>query len=274
MPRMKRAQEVRRPRLLSRRTRMMGIAAVAATVLGTAAWAWTSGRIQSAAQGVADGAVGLTVRLGLRVEEVLVDGRSRTSADDLLAAIDVSRGDPILAVDLEAARLALEELPWVSQAQIARRLPDTLLVDVGERRPMAIWQIDQRLRLIDADGVVLAEDGLEAFDHLPLVVGADAPNHATHFLAQVAETQVLAGRVQAAVRVGARRWDLHLANGVTIQLPEDGVASALAKLVQLHDEAAVLDRDVVVIDMRLPDRAFIRVSPLAHERWQLPEEST
>ncbi len=274
MPRMKRAQELRRPRLITRRARIAGIALLALAVLGTGTWAWSSGRIQSAAQAVGDGAVALTVRLGLRVEEVLVDGRNRTAPDDLLAAIAVSRGDPILSVDLEEARLALEELPWVSRAQIARRLPDTLLVEVGERRPMAIWQLDHRLRLIDADGVVLAEDGLEAFDHLPLVVGADAPSHATSFLAQVAETQALAGRVHAAVRVGERRWDLRLANGVTVQLPEDGVASALTKLERLHDEAAVLDRDVVVIDMRLPDRAFIRVSPLAHERWQLPEEST
>lgn len=274
MPRLKRAQDVRRPRPISRRVRFAGIGLVAMAVLGGATWAWTSGRIQSAAQAVGDGAVSLTVRFGLRVEEVLVDGRSRTPADDLLTALDVSRGDPILAIDLEAARLALEDLPWVSQAQIARRLPDTLLVEVGERRPMAIWQLDQRLHLIDAEGTVLADDGLEAFDHLPLVVGHGAADHATPFLAQIAETQVLAGRVHAAVRVGGRRWDLHLVNGVTVQLPEDGVASALAKLAQLHDEAAVLDRDVVVIDMRLPDRAFIRVSPLAHERWQLPEEST
>lgn len=274
MPRVKRSQQVRRPLLLSRRTRIAGIAVAVLAVLATAGWAWSSGRVHAAVQAVGDGAVGLTVRLGLRVEEVLVEGRDRTPPDELLAALEVGRGDPILAVDLQAARQDLEALPWVADARVIRRLPDTLLVEVAERRPMAVWQLEQRLRLIDADGVVLAENGLEAFDHLPLVVGADAPDHATQFLAQVAETQALAGRVQAAVRVGARRWDLRLANGVTVQLPEDGVAAALAKLARLQDEAAVLDRDVVVIDMRLPDRAFIRVSPLAHERWQLPEEST
>ena len=65
--------------------------------------------------------------------------------------------------------------------------------------------------------------------------------------------------VHDAVLVADRRWDLHLENGVTIKLPEKGVKEALAQLVKLNAESRLLDRDVVVVDLRLPDRITVRL---------------
>ena len=62
-----------------------------------------------------------------------------------------------------------------------------------------------------------------------------------------------------AVLVAGRRWDLHLDNGVTVKLPEKGVREALAQLVKLNSEKQLLARDVVVIDLRLPDRVTVRL---------------
>jgi cell division protein FtsQ len=71
----------------------------------------------------------------------------------------------------------------------------------------------------------------------------------------------LAGRVVAAVRIGGRRWNLRLDNGIDVELPEDGTATAWAKLAQLERTSRLLARDVQVIDLRLPDRLVLRVTP-------------
>ena len=63
----------------------------------------------------------------------------------------------------------------------------------------------------------------------------------------------------AAVLVSGRRWDLHLDNNVTVKLPEKHVREALAQLVALNQSEQLLARDVVVVDLRLPDRVTVRL---------------
>lgn len=139
---------------------------------------------------------------------------------------------------------------------------------------MALWQHEQKLRVIDQDGHVLTEEGLAAYAHLPMVVGPDAPQHAQDFLAMIASRPAIAEQVEAAVRVGGRRWDLHMKNGVDIRLPEEGVAEALDQLAEMTAASALLERDIIAIDLRLSDRLVIQTSPFAAERRRLPEENT
>jgi cell division protein FtsQ len=262
----------RRPRLRRRPDRRVvrwSLAAVVGLALGLAA----TGQAREHGGALAAWHA-LTGRAGFEVAEVLVTGRHHTEPAALLEALRVTRGDPLFRLDPEAARRRIEALPWIAEARVERRLPDTLLVHVVERRPMALWQHDRRLRLIDAEGVVLSERDLARFAHLPHVVGADAHRHAHGFLALLAAHPTVFARVGAAIRVGDRRWDLRLDNGVTVRLPQGGTAEALVLLARLQAEEAVFDRDVLSIDMRLPDRLFIRTTPAARERRILPEEST
>src|SRR5690606_863975 len=96
---------------------------------------------------------------------------------------------------------------------------------------------------------------------LPLTVGPDAPQHTGGFLALLSDVPAVADRVDAMVRVGGRRWDLKLDNGIDIRLPEDGVAAALERLAALQQDERLLDRDIAAIDMRLADRLVIRPRP-------------
>src|SRR3546814_9628127 len=71
------------------------------------------------------------------------------SADlELLAALGIGRGEPILRFDPDAAHEAILALPWVKTASVERRLPDTIFVRIEERRPMALWQNERQLKEI------------------------------------------------------------------------------------------------------------------------------
>jgi cell division protein FtsQ len=204
-----------------------------------------------------------TAALGLRVADIRVEGRATTDRETILAALGARPGTPILAVDPARAKEQLERLPWVRSAVIERRLPDTLYVRLVEREPLALWQHGGRIELIDHTGAVIPVTRLDRFARLPMVVGEDAASHAAELLAMLASEAELAAGVTAGVRVGGRRWNLRIDNAIEVLLPADGPAAAWADLARLERSSAVLKRDVQAIDMRLPDRLVVRLTPEA-----------
>ena len=194
----------------------------------------------------------------MRVQQIIIEGRNHTPEPVLDAALGVRRGDPILGFSVQDARSRIESLSWVEHAAVERRLPGTLVINLTERRPYAIWQYQGKFTLIDRDGQIVTNEDVAAFGELPLVVGAGAPAAATPLLEALDAQPALKSRVMAAVRVGERRWNLRMKNGTDVMLPEGAEPQALAKLAQLQNDDALLDRPLVVVDMRLPDRLVVR----------------
>lgn len=206
-----------------------------------------------------------TAQLGLRIAQVQVIGRVKTPEPLLRAAIGAIPGAPILAYSVQAARARIESINWVHSATVERRLPDTIVVQLVERRPFAVWQHNGKFRLIDRDGQVVTDSDVADFaSQLPLVVGAGAPDAAAALEDALAAQPSIAARVVAAVRVGERRWNLRLKNGTDVLLPEGADVPALARLAALQARHALLDRPLAAIDMRLPDRLVVRLQP-AHD---------
>lgn len=213
-----------------------------------------------------------TARLGLRIDRVVIEGRVKTPEPLLRAAIGAASGDPILGYSVQAARARIESINWVRDATVERRLPDTLVVKLEERRPFAVWQHDGKFRLIDREGQMVTDSDVADFAaQLPLVVGAGAPAAAAALIDALAAQPAIQSRVTASVRVGERRWNLRLANGAEVLLPEGAEPQALARLAELQAQHALLDRPLATIDMRLPDRLVIRAQAV-HDA--VPKEQT
>lgn len=200
--------------------------------------------------------------LGLRVNNVVVEGRAKTPEVMLRAALGIRPGEPILSYSLAEARQRLESIKWVETATVERRLPATIVVRLVERRPFAVWQTEGKFLLVDRDGEVVADSEVAAFaGQLPLVVGPGAPAAAAALVDLLATQPELQKRVVAAVRVGERRWNLRMSNGADVMLPEGAEGPALAKLAELHASQSLLDRPLAVVDLRLPDRLVVRPQP-------------
>jgi cell division protein FtsQ len=165
-------------------------------------------------------------------------------------------------VDLETTRQRLLRFGWVSDARVSRRLPDTLVVDIVERRPAAIWQHNQRLALIDMDGVVLEAVRLDAMPDLPLLIGPAANLHAGELARLTQAAPHLKPAMAGATWVGGRRWDLRFQTGEVLALPEGTAAAgkALAKFASMDQSVQLLGKGYVRIDMRDPKRMLIRLS--------------
>ncbi len=238
----------------------LGLFVLAASVGG--AWylrqsGWMSGQAAQLRRRV----IALTDELGFRVDEIIVTGRRETSRAELLRAVHLIRGAPILAFDLDRALKRVERLPWVRRASVKRMLPDTVILNIEERRPLALWQNKGRFRLIDRDGEVIRGQALERFSSLPVVVGPNAPAPALELLTMLRSRPELMRRVEAAVRVGDRRWNVRLKGGIDVRLPAAGAGKAWARLAEYERKHGILERDVRVLDLRLPDRLIVREGP-------------
>lgn len=201
-----------------------------------------------------------TARSGLAVETVYAVGRTETDRADIVSALGIDIGDPIMSFDPEEARQNLEALGWVRAATVRRNLPGTVIVQLEEREAIAIWQHEQRFVLIDRDGVEIGEKDVHRHSHLKVVVGPDAPEHAAALLALLKSEPELEDRVVAAVRVGARRWNLRLEGGIDVSLPEKDAEIAWRKLADYQREHEILSRTVGQIDLRHPDRMTVQLT--------------
>jgi cell division protein FtsQ len=261
-PRAKTKQR-RDPRSLRRQRlrRYAVIGAALATIAGTGWMLWPSHWVARQTTALGHGMVALSGDLGLTLQSVTVDGRQQTPPEDLLAAVGADRGTPLLALDPEAIRARVETLPWVKSASVRRSLDGTLTVQVDEFAPFALWQRDGKFYLVDREGEAIAASDPGRFSQLLVLVGDNAPQHASDLVAMLGLEPELKARVRAAVWIGDRRWNLRLDNGVDVKLPEDNPTAAWLELARLEREQGLLKRDLSTIDLRLPDRMVVRLAP-------------
>jgi cell division protein FtsQ len=233
----------------------VGIFAVA---LGGPTWLWRSGWIADSWREARVSAVTVSAEIGLTVKEVLLEGRTHAPRAGVLKALGLKIGDPIMGFDIALVRDRIEALPWIESAAVERRLPGVVRVRIVEREPIALWQRKGVLSLVGRDGVPITNLKLGQFRDLLVIVGRDAPHHAKNLLVMLASEPALRKRVRAAVRVGARRWNLRLDNGIDVRLPENEAAAAWARLADLDRRHGLLGNDIDTIDLRIPDRLIVR----------------
>lgn len=203
----------------------------------------------------------IAARAGFEVEKVEVRGVERM---DELAVYNIALGQvdrSMLALDLPHVRDEMLRLGWVKDARISRRLPDTLVVDIVERDPVAVWQHEGQLHLIDVGGVVLQSVSANAMPDLPLVVGPNANRQTAGLNRLMENAPALKPMLAGATWVGNRRWDLRFQSGETLSLPEGDKdsASALVNFARMDGVNRLLGRGIVKFDMRDPDRFVLRL---------------
>lgn len=267
-PRQRQSQRIMREKAAQKKRKVFWrkfqivVASITAVVVVSGGlWAWKSGAAARTVESTVAGAYGLTAKAGFAVQTLYLEGRNRTPMEVVERALSVRKGAPILRLSLNAMRERLEQIESIRFASVERELPGTLYVRIIEREPVALWQHEGRVVLVDDKGVVMAGIDRAPYRHLPLIVGADAPQHVGELIDILAAAPELAKKFKAAVRIGERRWNMRLAGGIEVKLPEKNPEIAWKKLAGLQDRQKLLDRNVKVIDLRLEDRLFIRTAP-------------
>ncbi len=231
------------------------------TLLGSAALGVTKGgHVDAVLAQLADSRNALANSAGFRITAVAINGRKQLSQDEVLGIGGVNGRSSLLFLDAAPVRDKLKAHPWIADATVLKFYPGQLQIDIVERTAFALWQQAGRLSVIAEDGAVLEPYVARRFLSLPLVVGKGAETRARDFLVLLARYPQVHSITKAAVFVGERRWNLRLKDGLDIRLPENDVGNALAALSKMDKDDKLFSRDIVVVDMRLPDRLTVQLS--------------
>jgi cell division protein FtsQ len=217
------------------------------------------------AAGTAIGSAGFVVSgyqiVGLRhMNRALVD---EVVTDELRRATEASGTEqaPQALVDVSAIRDRLLRFGWVKDARVSRRLPDSLVIDIVERTPSALWQNQGQLALIDNEGVTLGRVAVDKMPDLPLLIGPGANSEAEELGRLMNAVPTLKPQLASATWVGGRRWDLNFQSGETVALPEgeNAAKTVLVKFAKLDKSAGLLGRGIVRFDLRNPGQMTVRL---------------
>ena len=241
--------------------RRAGLAATVLLLLGSAALGMVKGgHVEELMASLSDTRNAIANSAGFRITAVTITGRKQLSQDEVLAIGGVNGRSSLLFLDAATVRDKLKTNPWIADATVLKLYPGQLQIDISERSAFALWQQDGRLSVISDDGAVLEPYVSRRFLSLPLVVGKGAETRARDFLALLSRYPQVRSLTKAAIFVGERRWNLRLKDGLDIRLPENDVGNALAALSKLDKEDRLFSRDIVAVDMRLPDRLTVQLS--------------
>ncbi|MBS0480837.1 MAG: FtsQ-type POTRA domain-containing protein [Proteobacteria bacterium] len=198
---------------------------------------------------------------GFEVKRVNVTGTKNLNELKVyqLALADNRRAMPM--VDIQALRAKLLELSWVQDARVSRQLPDTLAIDIVERKPAAVLRKADRLVLIDATGHELQVVSPERAKGKLVIAGPGAGQQVEALAGLLGAAPALKPQVTEAEWVGNRRWNLTFRTDQMLALPEGDqqAAKALMTFARLDGVNRLLGGKVAAFDMRAPDRIYLRV---------------
>ena len=248
----------RRParRITGRQILLLGVTA-SVFLSGLGGWLWHDAII--------DRAIEFTADAGLRLERVEINGRLNASDQAVKKTVEADWHQPMLRLDIARIHDELTSLGWVKGARVERRLPSTLIITLEERQALALYQDEGGHHVIDRNGNMIAGVAVENFTHLPVIKGPNAPAKAAAILTLLKAEPDLFAEVWSLTFQSERRWDVFLRNNIRIQLPEDDVDKAWAKLAQLDREHRLMQRDLMNIDLRVPNKLVIRPSRAARK---------
>lgn len=215
-------------------------------------------------------------RAGFQVKRVEVNGVERMDRLTVYAIALDQHSMAMPLVDLDKIRNDLRRYGWIEEARVSRRLPDTLVVDITERRPAAIWQNNRKLTLIDDKGIVLERISPAAAPDLPILIGRDANREAVAFNDLIAKAPSLKSALASATWVGGRRWDVQFDTGETLALPEGEKesAKALLRFARIDGVEKLRGRGFVRFDMRDPSKMIVRVARDGKKMGDTPPPAT
>ena len=208
-------------------------------------------------QRLADMLIVASAKTGLQLEYIEVYGRAHTPKDAILAASELTLGEPILGMSLRDLHARLSTIGWIEDVAIEREIPSTIRLLLKERVPIALLQTMDGHRVIDADGTIITGADPSAFGHLTVVAGKKAASRAAPMLNILRTEPELYAEVWAISYQSERRWDVHLRSGILVRLPETDPRTAWSRLAIIDHSKRITDRDLAVIDLRVPDQMIV-----------------
>ena len=174
------------------------------------------------------------------------------------------------AVDLEAVRVSMENIPWVRRADVRRQWPDRLSVHIEEQVPIAYWGDKGEEKLVNRYGELFSGASEQALPQFTGPLGSEM--QIAYRYAEFSEMLAPLNASVLQVLLSPRSaWQLKVTMknqpALTLMLgrgegdkSDESVRQRLARFVRHYPAMqAQLNRNVQYIDLRYPNGFTVRV---------------
>lgn len=209
---------------------------------------------------------------GFSVQNIQVTGLKYTSKIDVLKVLNIDYGDNIFAVDTENLLEELKKIGWIEHVSIQKKIPSTIDISIQEYKPYALWQHKNIVSVITETGVVIPKANPKHFPDLPLVVGEKANLQCKGLFSILLDYTGFKDMVVSAQYMYGRRWRLYFSTNVIVDLPEENIGDTIHKIYMLHQKQKILDRDVEIIDTRVPNKLVFKGSKIIRRTKKLTQQ--
>lgn len=199
-----------------------------------------------------------------RVELLKITGTTPELSDQVRFAAGLTLPMTSFDLDLEKVRKRIEDLDEVKAASLFLRTGGLLEVSVEPREPVVLWRTASGLQLLDYQGVKSGNvTKRDERPELPVIAGLGANENVAEAMRLITVSEPIKSRMRGLRRVSDRRWDVVLDRRQTIKLPATNPVTSLERLLALDEAHELLNRDIVSVDMRNPERVSVRMEPNA-----------
>lgn len=148
--------------------------------------------------------------------------------------------------------------PWIKNISIRRILPNRLEINIEEYSPFAILKVNDKYNLIDENGTIINISDREkrGYYNLIFISGNGAKENIYGLFNMLSTKPYLFSRIKSIIRIGNRRWNFELDNGIIVKMPENDMIEAWDKLDKIISIKGS-EINIKVIDLRNKDKIFL-----------------
>ena len=195
------------------------------------------------------------------IKNIEILGIKNISKESVVKIVNAENESNIFNVSLSTIYNNLVENDWVRDLSVERILPNTIRIDIIEKKPIGIWQYDMKNKLITKYGEIISTANLNKFKNsLPIIHGNNANKNAYSILKILRTNEAFAKNIWSLTYINNRRWNLHFNQGIIVLLPSKEVLTAWNKIIKLQDLYDVLNLGLTELDLRNPDKILGRIN--------------
>ena len=195
-----------------------------------------------------------------QIKHVIIEGSKKSDKSEIENDIIKFSGN-IIDSNFDSIKKLVESKEWVKRTSIKKVLPSTLIINVIENDPYAIYFSEGKSFLIDLDGSIISEINIDNYDDdLIFVKGENSPESLEELIKDITIAfPDLTQNLKELELIEKRRWNLKLNNKLLVKLPDENIRQSLKNLKLLFDEQEVMQSNIIEIDLRIQGRAALKV---------------
>ena len=203
----------------------------------------------------------ILINYGFYLQNIHISGNNNLRREDILSIINDQEYKTIFDINLFKIRNNLLLNEWIETVKIERTLPNSIKIQIIEKKPVAIWQTKLGNKLITKDGSIISNANVSTFKNsLPIIIGKGANKDAFLILQILKKNPDLYNNVWSISYINKRRWNVHLNQGLIVLLPRIKIYDAWTKIGFLQKKYKILDIGFTEIDIRNKNQIFAKIN--------------